>query len=206
MTTITSEEELREDQKREQAEDQGQEQDTEQNAEHIHDGHDGNDESDPEEETANAESRSDPQDQESSEEDEELNVKYMRLMADFQNFKRRSERERGEIYARANENIVTGLLEVADNFERALAHDSAGEDENFRKGMEMIFNQLIDVLSKSGVEEIKAEGEDFDPNFHNAVMMEDTDKVDSGKVSEVLQKGYMLNGRVVRPSMVKVAN
>jgi molecular chaperone GrpE len=72
--------------------------------------------------------------------------------------------------------------------------------------MEMIYSQLMDVLAKAGVSEIIAEGEDFDPNFHNAVMMEDTDKVESGKVSEVLQKGYTLNGRVVRPSMVKVAN
>ena len=143
---------------------------------------------------------------ESSEEDEELNVKYMRLMADFQNFRRRADRERSEIYARANENIMTGLIDVLDNFERALADDSAEGDEGFKKGMELIFNQLKDVLTKSGLEEIEAEGTDFDPNFHNAVMMEDTDKVESGKVSEVLQKGYMLNGRVIRASMVKVAN
>ncbi len=143
---------------------------------------------------------------EASEEDEELNVKYMRLMADFQNFRRRADRERSEIYARANENIMTGLIDVLDNFERAMADDSAEGDEGFKKGMELIFNQLKDVLTKSGLEEIEAEGADFDPNFHNAVMMEDTDKVESGKVSEVLQKGYMLNGRVIRASMVKVAN
>ena len=185
MTTITSEE-LREDQQTEQAEDQAFDQAENPTKEGTEEG----------QQEANEE----------EEEDEELSAKYMRLMADFQNFKRRAERERGEIYARANESIVTGLLEVADNFERALADDSAGEDENFRKGMEMIFNQMMDVLSKSGVEEIKAQGEEFDPNYHNAVMMEDTDKVDSGKVSEVLQKGYTLNGRVIRPSMVKVAN
>ena len=143
---------------------------------------------------------------ESNEEDEELNVKYMRLMADFQNFRKRADRERSEIYARANENIMTGLIDVLDNFERALADDSAEGDEGFKKGMELIFNQLKDVLTKSGLEEIEAECTDFDPNFHNAVMMEDTDKVESGKVSEVLQKGYMLNGRVIRASMVKVAN
>ena len=144
--------------------------------------------------------------EEVKEEDEELNTKYLRLMADFQNFKRRTEKDKSEIYARANESIVTELLNVSDNFERALSEDTASADENFLKGMELIFDQLKGVLEKFGVAEIKAEGEDFDPNFHNAVMMEDTDKVESGKVSEVLQKGYSLNGRVIRPSMVKVAN
>lgn len=141
-----------------------------------------------------------------AEEDEELNTKYLRLMADFQNFRRRTEKDKSEIYARANESIVTELLTVSDNFERALAEDTASADENFLKGMELIFEQFKGVLEKFGVKEIEAEGNDFDPNFHNAVMMEDTDKVESGKVSEVLQKGYTLNGRVIRASMVKVAN
>ena len=192
MTTIISEEELKEEMQAEEADTQTEEQQTaeDQDADSV--------ENESEDKTESAD--------DNSEEDEELNVKYMRLMADFQNFKRRADRERSEIYARANENIVTQLLDVADNFERALADDSAEEDENFRKGMEMIYSQLMDVLAKAGVSEIIAEGEEFDPNFHNAVMMEDTDKVESGKISEVLQKGYTLNGRVVRPSMVKVAN
>ena len=192
MTTIISEEELKEEMQAEEADTQTEEQQTaeDQDADSV--------ENESEDKTESAD--------DNSEEDEELNVKYMRLMADFQNFKRRADRERSEIYARANENIVTQLLDVADNFERALADDSAEEDENFRKGMEMIYSQLMEVLAKAGVSEIIAEGEEFDPNFHNAVMMEDTDKVESGKVSEVLQKGYTLNGRVVRPSMVKVAN
>ena len=131
--------------------------------------------------------------------------RYMRLMAEFQNFKRRSEKEKSEVYARANEKVVTDLLAVADNFERAL--DSGTEaNEGFAKGMEMIFKQLQDVMTKAGAEEIKALGEDFDPNFHNAVMMEDSEEYESGKISAVLQKGYTLNGRVIRPSMVKVAN
>lgn len=207
MTTITSEEELREEQTEQQDNDQ---QNNDQN-ETKQPGTE-SDENDAAED-GQTEETDDPDQSDSegdagqmSEEDEELNVKYMRLMADFQNFKRRSERERSEIYARANETIVTQLLEVLDNFERALTDENATEDENFRKGMEMIFTQMKDVLSRSGVSEIDAEGQDFDPNFHNAVMMEDTDKVESGKVSEVLQKGYTLNGRVIRPSMVKVAN
>ncbi len=131
--------------------------------------------------------------------------RYMRLMAEFQNYKRRSENEKSDIYARANEKVVTDLLTVADNFERALQSGTEA-NEGFVKGMKMIFKQLQDVMTKAGAAEIKALGEDFDPNFHNAVMMEDSEEYESGKVSAVLQKGYTLNGRVIRPSMVKVAN
>lgn len=139
-----------------------------------------------------------------SEEDEALNTKYLRLMADFQNYKRRTEKEKGDIYSYANEKLVSQLLEVVDNFERALKHESA--DEGYAEGMEMIFKQLTGVLEKAGLEEINALGEDFDPNFHNAVMTEDNDEFESGKVTEVMQKGYKLNSKVIRPSMVKVNN
>ena len=131
--------------------------------------------------------------------------KYMRLMAEFQNYKRRTEKEKSDLFKYASEKLVVQLVEILDNFDRALNQSGAG-GEAFAAGMELIFKQLTDVLEKNGVEEIKALGEDFDPNFHNAVMMEDTDKYESGKVSDVLQKGYILNGKVVRPSMVKVAN
>ncbi len=134
------------------------------------------------------------------------NEKYLRLMAEFQNYKRRTEKEKGDIHRYATENLVVQLVEILDNFDRALDQSEATQDKAFLEGMELIFKQLTEVLTKNGVEEIKALGEDFDPNFHNAVMMEDTDKYESGKVSEVLQKGYILNGKVVRPSMVKVAN
>lgn len=137
-------------------------------------------------------------------EDEDLNNKYLRLMADFQNFRRRTEKEKSDIYAYANEKIVSELLNVIDNFERALEH--APEDDGFSEGMKMIFKQLQDVLEKSNVKEIEALGQDFDPNFHNAVMMEDSEEFESGKVTCVLQKGYLLNDKVVRPAMVKVAN
>ena len=137
-------------------------------------------------------------------EEEALNAKYLRLMADFQNFRRRTEKEKNDIYAFANEKIVSELLNVIDNFERALA--MATEGDGFAEGMKLIFKQLQGVLEKSGVAEIEALGQDFDPNFHNAIMMEDSAEYESGKVTEVLQKGYMLNNRVIRPSMVKVAN
>ena len=137
-------------------------------------------------------------------EEEALNAKYLRLMADFQNYRRRTEKEKNDIYAFANEKIVSELLNVIDNFERALA--ASAEGDSFAEGMKLIFKQLQGVLEKSGVAEIEALGQDFDPNFHNAVMMEDSTEYESGKVTEVMQKGYMLNNKVVRPSMVKVAN
>ena len=137
-------------------------------------------------------------------EEEALNAKYLRLMADFQNYRRRTEKEKNDIYAFANEKIVSELLNVIDNFERALA--AATEGDSFAEGIKLIFKQLQGVLEKSGVAEIEALGQDFDPNFHNAVMMEDSAEYESGKVTEVMQKGYLLNNRVIRPSMVKVAN
>ena len=158
-------------------------------------------------ETAQEEAAVEPETEEKkemSQEDEALNVKYLRLMADFQNFKRRTEKEKSDIYAFANEKIVSELLNVIDNFERALALGAEGD--SFVEGMSLIFKQLQGVLDKAGVKEIEALGQEFDPNFHNAVMMEDTDEFESGKVSCVLQKGYTLNNKVIRPSMVKVAN
>lgn len=146
----------------------------------------------------------DGESQQTDPEEEALNIKYLRLMADFQNFKRRAEKEKSDIYAFANEKIISELLNVIDNFERAL--DAGDASDSFYQGMEMILKQLLGVLEKAGASEIKALGEDFDPNFHNAVMMEDSSEYDSGKVTEVLQKGYILNNRVIRPSMVKVAN
>lgn len=141
---------------------------------------------------------------EASKEEEELNTRYLRLAADFQNFKRRVEKEKSDIYACANEKIVVDLLDVIDNFDRALEHSSTG-GESFADGMKMIFKQLKGVLEKNGVEEILSLGEEFDPNFHHAVLTDASDQYESGKVTAVLQKGYLLNKRVIRPAMVKVA-
>ena len=135
--------------------------------------------------------------------EEEGELRYLRLMADFQNYKKRVEKEKRDLYSYANEKIMGDLLTVMDNFERALEHDA---DETFKEGIEMIFKQLQDVLEKSGLAEIPALGEEFDPNVHSAVMTEETEDYESGKVSGVMQKGYTLNGKVIRPSMVKVAN
>lgn len=142
--------------------------------------------------------------EEAAAEDEALNTKYLRLMADFQNYKRRTEKEKGDIYAFANEKIVSELLNVIDNFERAL--DAGSDGDSFVEGMNLIFKQLQGVLEKAGVVEIEALGKDFDPNFHHAVLTEDSTEYESGKVTAVLQKGYLLNNKVIRPTMVKVAN
>ena len=129
--------------------------------------------------------------------------RYMRLMAEFQNFKRRVAREKSDIHAYANEKIVGELLPVLDNFERAL--DAEGGDlEAYAKGMQLIFEQLKKALENAGLEEIKAMDETFDPNVHNAVMTENLEDKEDGTVTKVLQKGYKLKDKVIRPSMVAV--
>ena len=133
----------------------------------------------------------------------EANEKYMRLAADFQNYKRRTENERKDIAAFANERIVKELLNVIDSFERAL-ETAKCEDDNFRNGVELIYKQFVTALAGFGVEVISTEGE-FDPNFHNAVMSEEVEGEKAGKILMVMQKGYTLNGKVIRPSMVKVS-
>ena len=140
--------------------------------------------------------------------------RYMRLMAEFQNFKKRAAKEKSDIHAFANERIVNDLLPVLDNFERALGGETEGagaetpemseEVKNYAKGMELICGQLRTALEKAGLKEIAALGEDFDPAFHNAVMTESLEEFEDGKISKVLQKGYTLNDRVIRPSMVAV--
>jgi len=135
--------------------------------------------------------------------EEQESERYMRLMAEFQNFKRRAAKEKSDIHAFANERIVGDLLPVLDNFERAL--DTETEDiEGYAKGMQLIFEQLKTALEKAGLKEIEALGQDFDPNVHNAVMTDNTDEYETDKISKVLQKGYKLNDKVVRPSMVAV--
>lgn len=155
------------------------------------------------EETAEEKAEEPGKDAEKKEPEEEPWAdKYARLMADFQNFRKRTEKEKSDVYAFANEKIMTDLLQVVDNFERAL--ESECKDDAYRDGMKMIFEQMLGILQDAGLEEIEAQGEDFDPNFHHAVMQDKNDDYDSGKVTEVLQKGYTLNGKVIRPSMVKV--
>ena len=138
-------------------------------------------------------------------EEEDLQTRYLRLAADFQNFRRRSEKERADVYAYANEKIVVDLLDVIDSFERAMNNTWEAEEARVMEGMALILKQLQGVLEENHVEEIQSLGLPFDPAYHNAVMTEASESVESGLVSKVLQKGYMLNKKVIRPSMVAVA-
>ena len=140
---------------------------------------------------------------EKKEEAQPESEKYARLYAEFQNYKRRTEKEKSDLYAYAGEKFAADLLAVMDNFERAM--DARPEGDKFADGMEMILTQLKGVMTKNHVEEIKALGEPFDPKFHNAVMTEAVEGTESGIVTKVLQKGYTLNSKVIRPAMVAVS-
>ena len=134
---------------------------------------------------------------------QDLMDKFMRLQADFANYKRRTEAQKTEYVELGVKKIANDLLPVLDNFERAL--DSIGEKDSTYDGILMIKNQLTDVLKKEGIVEMKALGEEFDPTYHHAVLTEDSDEYDSGYVIEVLQKGYLINDKTLRPAMVKVS-
>ena len=134
---------------------------------------------------------------------DELNDKYLRMMAEYDNCRKRSQRERDGIYASAYEEALKEFLPMSDNLQRSLAY--AGT-ENFAKGIEMIVNQFSDTLKKLGIEEYGKRGDPFDPNIHNAVMRTDDDSLGENTVAEVLQKGYRKGDKILRFAMVKVAN
>nr|WP_241734606.1 nucleotide exchange factor GrpE [Paenibacillus alvei] len=137
---------------------------------------------------------------------EEYQQRYLRAQADFDNFRRRTLKEKEDFAKYASAKLVTELLPVLDNFERALATEQASsEAESFIKGVDMIFRQLGQVLEQEGVKPMEAVGQPFNPEFHQAVMTVDTDEYEEGVVVEELQKGYMLKDKVLRPAMVKVS-
>lgn len=136
---------------------------------------------------------------------EELTDRVKRQMAEFENFRRRSEKEKSQMYEIGARSIIEKILPVVDNFERGLSGIEEGNDDPFAAGMQMIYKQLITSLSEAGVTPIEAVGKEFDPNFHNAVMHVE-DELRRERVVEELQKGYMYRDTVVRHSMVKVAN
>ena len=135
---------------------------------------------------------------------DELNDKVMRQMAEFENFRKRTEKEKGQMYDMGAKTILEKILPVVDNFERGL--DSAEEGDSFADGMKMVYKQLMTSLEEAGVKEIEAEGEEFNPDYHNAVMHVEDEELGENVVVEVLQKGYMYNDTVLRHAMVKVAN
>ena len=135
---------------------------------------------------------------------DELNDKYQRLQAEYANYRRRTQQEKETIGVFANEKIITELIPVIDSMERALDACEDKEDTMYN-GISLVHKQLIDTLVKFGVEEIEAESKEFDPNLHLAVMQESVDGVEANQIVMVLQKGYKLGTKVVRPSMVKVS-
>lgn len=177
----------------------------------IEDGNSGTDEKEPEETEKKA-----PEDEVAGKETEEGGTedadkaaaaveseRYIRLMAEFQNYRKRAAREKADTLQYANEKIIGELLPVMDNFERALATET-DDIEAYAKGMQLIFGQLKKTLENAGLEEIKAMDEVFDPKLHSAVLAETVEDKEDGVITQVLQKGYKLRDKVIRPSMVVV--
>ena len=138
---------------------------------------------------------------------EELTDRVARQMAEFDNFRKRTDKEKSQMYEVGAKDVIDKILPVVDNFERGLAAVPEEEKEHpFIQGMDKVYKQLMTTLEGLGVTPIEAVGQEFDPEFHNAVMHEDNEELGENVVSEELQKGYMYRDSVVRHSMVKVAN
>lgn len=138
---------------------------------------------------------------------EDRNSQYLRLTADFENFRKRTSREKDDLELQVKCNTISNLLEVVDNFERARAQIKPQNDGEMavHKSYQSVYKQLVEALKRIGVAPMRAEGKDFDPNLHEAVMREPTDEYADGTVIEELVRGYVLGERVLRHAMVKVA-
>jgi molecular chaperone GrpE len=158
---------------------------------------------DPQQAEAPSETTGDPLDELRREKDS-LQDRLLRTAAEFDNYRKRVERERRELADHMKADVLAEILPIVDNFERAL-QAPASDEEPFRKGVELIHKQMIDFLRKRGVKPIEALGADFDPNFHQAVIHETSPSHREGEVIEELQRGYMLGDKLLRPAMVKVA-
>ncbi len=135
---------------------------------------------------------------------EEMTDRYKRLMAEFDNFKKRSSKEREMLYTSLKSDIVTSILPVVDNLEKAAVAPT--EDENYKQGVEMVHKQLMDTLSSLGVEEIRTVGETFNPEYHEAVSSVQDEALGEKEIKEEFRKGYKIGEKVIRHSMVVVAN
>jgi molecular chaperone GrpE len=143
--------------------------------------------------------------QKCEEQNKELEDRLLRLAAEFDNYKKRTAKEFGNLVKTANENLIIDLLGTADSFCRALDSDETrGNLASFCKGVEMIYAQLWEVLSGEGVEEVKSIGQKFDPNFHEAVGQVESDEYEGGTVAREISKGYTLRGKVIKPAKVLV--
>lgn len=140
-----------------------------------------------------------------SDELSEKNDRLLRLMAEYDNFRKRSQKEKEQAYGDSKAAAVSEVLPVYDNFVRAMAAET-GDFESYKKGVEMIFAQFGEVLKKIGVEPFGEKGEAFDPNIHSAVMHVEDDSLPENSIAEVFSTGYKLGDRVIRPAVVKVVN
>ena len=138
-------------------------------------------------------------------EKDEIYDRLLRKHADFENFRKRSEKDKREFQQYALSDIVGDLIFILDNFERALSHADESSNPEYRKGVELIYRQLRDLLEKRGLKIIESKGQMFDPNFHEAVSREPRTDVEEGTVLEELQRGYFFQNRLLRPAMVKVS-
>jgi molecular chaperone GrpE len=140
-----------------------------------------------------------------TEENARLFDQLLRKQAEFENFRKRTEREKAEFMRYANFEIVRSLLPVLDGFERALQMEAVDDVEGFKKGMELVYKQFSDGLQKAGLKPLVALGHKFDPNFHQAMVHEERDDLEDNVVIEEYQRGYLFQGRLLRAAMVKVA-
>lgn len=157
----------------------------------------------PEEEAAVEETAVESEAEELKKQLEQAQDQYQRVLAEYANYKRRTDQEKEQLGAFVKGEALKALLPGIDNLERAI---TAPDGPEYRRGVEMVICQFMEALVALGLEEISPLGEVFDPELHNAVMREDADGVETETVTEVFQKGYRLGGRVLRPAMVKVAN
>ena len=141
-----------------------------------------------------------------AEERDQLRDRLLRTTAEFDNYRKRVDRDRRDMSDRAAESVLLDLLPIVDDLERALAAETSGEGaEAYRRGVELIHKQVMDLLTRRGVKAMEALGADFDPNLHQAVASEPAEGARDGEVIAVLRTGYLLNDRLLRPAMVKVA-
>ena len=136
---------------------------------------------------------------------DEKNEQFLRLCAEYDNFRKRSQKEKQDIYSSSQADVIKELLPVLDNFDRA-ANNKDANVEDYKKGIDLIFNQFGEVLKKLGVESYGERGDEFDPNIHNAVMTVEDEELGENVIASVFSKGYKLGDRIIREAVVQVAN
>ena len=182
------------------------EENIEKNVEEINEAVENTENKEKEENSNTAEETSTNENEELQKKYDELNNQYIRLAADFDNYRKRQAQERESLLKYGAENTLKKIIEVLDNFDRgAKANETIEDCEKVKESFNLVHKQLLDVLAKAGLETIEAEGKEFDPNFHEAVMQTPTSDYPEHTIIAELQKGYKLEDRVLRPSLVNVA-